>query len=339
MLTLVLATGLAACGDDEDGGGSSGSAGDSADSDSTSGAGETEGTSAGPGGGGDTAGDTDTDGEQTEPDPEDDGPWDGNGCRYIDVLMMVDISESMAEEKEALESAFPAFIEGLDNYVADPETSAVRYRVGATNSTMVDNSPERDSTFGLDGSLFSGGENRALDLGCRLDFDPPWIWGPSAGFLERLACLVNGPIDADGDWDSGKERPFDAINAFVDKSSAGGPNEGFYRQDGGLLVYIYVTDEDDDMEFSQSSAADAKASLDALTGGESRYASIVISAPAEMGCPNGVWGEAFAAPRLHEFSALVPNGVTANICDGQFEGPLQTALATIQSACEGLGPI
>src|SRR5690606_37315167 len=82
-------------------------------------------------------------------------PVGGGGCTFIDVLFVVDISASMKEEKQNLDANFPAFVAVLDDYVADPHNGASGYRLGVTNSSIVDNA-DGQSTMGLDGALFDG---------------------------------------------------------------------------------------------------------------------------------------------------------------------------------------
>src|SRR5262245_33745524 len=58
----------------------------------------------------------------------DDGGTMGAGCSFMDVLFVVDISASMHEEQANLAANFPAFVQVLDDYVANDD-NAQGYRI------------------------------------------------------------------------------------------------------------------------------------------------------------------------------------------------------------------
>ncbi|MEM9457966.1 MAG: hypothetical protein AAGF11_27555 [Myxococcota bacterium] len=267
------------------------------------------------------------------PDTDGNGPGEGSGegCSFIDLLFVVDISASMNEEKANLDANFPSFVQVMDDYVADPTNNALGYRLGVTNSSVVDNGADQ-STMGLDGRLFAG---TFTDCGTA---GTPWLDGPDAAITANFSCLAPNPIsDCMSCSDFGRERPLDVLEMFIDKSTPGGPNEGFYRGDDALLVIVLLTDEDDDAAFTTTTPAATKAAIDAFAGGEERYVVVTIAGPPAGQC-NSAFGSASAAPLLHEFTGLVPNGLMGDICQGDLAASLEQALELIQLSCDSLPP-
>jgi hypothetical protein len=340
ILTCTLALGVGACGSTET---SVGLFGEGGNADDKGTAGESDGA---PSSGAD---EDDDDEHSSGPDgvDEDSGGNDpkfdigmstdltggsgdtGEGCKYLDMLFVVDISGSMSEEKANLNANFPDFVQVLDDYVADPSKGALGYRLGVTNSSFQSDG----STTGLDGGLvnnggFAGGDDCGTG-GTR------WLDGPAAGIAQNFTCLADNPKACTNSCsDLGTERPMDAMMGFVDKHAEGEVNEGFYRGDESLLVIVTLTDEDDQ---SMISPAGAKADLDAFTQGEERYVLVTVAGPQNMGCTSA-FGDASPAPRLNELTTSVPNGLMGDICQGDLTQALQEALALITFSCDTLPP-
>lgn len=262
------------------------------------------------------------------------GPLVEAGCESIDVLFVVDISASMNEEKANLDANFPSFVSVLDAYVGDPGNEAVGYRLGVTNSSIVANKDGK-SSMGLDGALFDGDNlfDDDCDMGGKL-----WIDGPDPAVASTFSCLAPDPKSSCNlCTDLGRERPLDAIEMFLAKAAPGGVNEGFYRGDASLLVIVLLTDEDDDVGNTTTTPAGTKAALDKFTGGEQRYVVVTIAGPKDVSC-DSVFGSADAAPTLHAFTSMVPNGMLGDICQGDLAQALDQALALIQLSCDTLPP-
>ncbi len=253
----------------------------------------------------------------------------GDGCKYLDMLFVVDISGSMMEEKANLNANFPTFVQVLDNYVNDPAKGALGYRLGATNSSH----QEDGSTTGLDGALVNnGGAFGNDDCGTGGNY---WLDGPAPNLATDFPCLANNPRACTNSCsDYGVERPLDSIMGFIEKSAPGQVNDGFYRGDESLLVIVTLTDEDDQ---STVSPAQAKAALDAFTQGEDRYVIVTVAGPQGSGCESA-FGEATPAPRLHEFTNSVSNGLMGDICQGDLTQALEEALELITFSCDTLPP-
>lgn len=265
------------------------------------------------------------------PPDGDSGGAGPQGCSFIDVLFVVDISASMREERTNLQANAEGLARVLDEYVADPSRNAVGYRIGATNSTIVDNGPDQQSTLGLDGRLFGGGS-----IGCWETFSPPWIEGPGPDVAENLSCLVNSPTAGSGS-DVGKERPLDALEYFIAEHGPGGANEGFYRREDALFVVVNLTDEDDDPEFTTTTPEQAAAQLEAFVDGPNRAVVVTIAGPEADRC-DSAFGSASPAPVLHAFTNGMPNGMLGDICQGDLAQPLADALELIQISCDVLPP-
>jgi hypothetical protein len=268
-------------------------------------------------------------GDGTDTMVGDDGGGSGEGCKYLDMLFVVDISGSMSEEKANLNANFPNFVQVLDDYIADPSKGALGYRLGVTNSSHM----EDGSSTGLDGGLVNNGGFAGQD-DCGTG-GTRWLDGPAPGIAQNFTCLADNPKACTNSCsDLGKERPLDSMMGFIDKHAPGQVNEGFYRGDESLLVIVTLTDEDDQ---SVVTPAGAKAQIDAFTGGEERYVIVTIAGRENQGC-SSAFGDATAAPRLNQFTNSVPNGLMGDICEGDLTQALQEALELITFSCDVLPP-
>jgi hypothetical protein len=335
VITYALALGVGACGPAER---DNDPFGDGSFDDTSANPGASASDPSGDGTSGETATGT-VDGDEDGDDdvkfdlgaPEDLPVHTGDGCKYLDMLFVVDISGSMNDVKENLNQNFPAFVEVLDDYIADPTNGALGYRLGATNSSFQSDG----STTGLDGALVNSGGafgQPITDCGTGGEY---WLDGPAPNISENFACLATNPRACTNTCsDLGVERPLDAMMGFVDKHAPGDVNEGFYRGAESLLIIVTLTDEDDQ---SMVSPAGAKAQLDTFTQGEDRYAIVTVTGPENTGC-SSAFGSATSAPRLHEFSNIVNHGMVGDICQGDLTEALQDALELITFSCDTLPP-
>ncbi len=130
----------------------------------------------------------------------------------VDVLWVIDNSNSMLEEQTALAESFGAFIEYFTQ-------SGLDYHVGVVSTDMVDASHqgrlrEDDGTTWIDDGFT---QEEAL-----------------ASFADRVLMGTSG---------SYTEQGLDAVVAALD-THRDGHNEGFYREDAALSVVV-ISDEDD----------------------------------------------------------------------------------------------
>lgn len=192
-----------------------------------------------------------------------DGGGDGGGSRFdagapcvvalpVDLLFVIDDSDSMAEEQNNLVINFPELIEVLTNPPdedgdGEPDVPPVDdLRIGFVSTNMGVGPytvPGCDAT-GDEGVLIS--TSRSPDPSCAgVTTGPnPWLefhrGDDVAALTQSFRCMA-----ALGTGGCGLERPLDAARAaLVDRAAPGEPNEGFIRADS-LVAIVFVTDEDD----------------------------------------------------------------------------------------------
>jgi hypothetical protein len=85
------------------------------------------------------------------------------------------------------------------------------------------------------------------------------------------------------------------------------------------------------------SPEEAKERLDEFTQGEDRYVIVTVAGRENDGCTSA-FGDAAAAPRLHEFTGSVTKGLMGDICEGDLTQALQEALELITFSCDTLPP-
>jgi hypothetical protein len=253
----------------------------------------------------DAASDTDVDGDS-------DSDADGIGCKSMDILFVIDDSDSMAQEQASLVESFPQFIEVLDNY-DPPGPDPMVWRVGVITTTIT---PEGGGVLVAPEECDLGGER--------------WIDGPGDDVAEKFACVADVGVGG-----SGAEKPFLTIQmALGENAEAGYPNYGFYRKnEASLLVIVIITDEDD---VSGVTATEMKEWLDATTGGEGRYVVVGIAGLQEC---NSEFGDASLAQDIQDLVGLCgTNGMFGDICEGDLWISLDQALELMELVCDEFEP-
>jgi len=184
-----------------------------------------------------------------------DGRVDVEMCRAalpVDMIWMIDNSNSMGEEQASLAMNFPLLIEALTNPpdsdgdgeqdfppVQDLRIGIVTSDLGVGETTGVLGCPPGS---GDDGVFVS--ESRAGGECAGLTIEPPWLqFDPTVSasdFNGDFECLAT--LGTDG---CGLEQQLESsLRAVTTNAGAGGPHEGFLRSDS-LVAIVYVTDEDD----------------------------------------------------------------------------------------------
>ena len=128
----------------------------------------------------------------------------------VDILWVVDDSNSMAEEQLLVADGFEAFISTL------AETN-IDFHVGVVSTDMDLSNPNRGVLIGNPGVLTADTPN----------------------YVSKFASRVQVGVDG-----SDKEKGLSASIAALSEPLVSGANEGFLRPDAHLSV-IYVSDEDD----------------------------------------------------------------------------------------------
>jgi hypothetical protein len=291
-------------------------------------------------------------GPPTDPPP-------AQACTKMDILFVVDNSNSMDREQQSLGANFPEFARVLDEYRVE-SGEPLDYRVALT-TTAREIYTFHTNILGrrVDDGLLVEGENGTFR-------DPPAIsrkWIESSDASRQAALTRVADVGIGG---SHLEMPLDAARlALSVQAGSGKPNAGFVREDA-LLAVVYLTDEEDCSRLDALTQAEAAEYdpfwdtdevaictrgiaqpqayvdfFDQLKGDRKRWATAVIAGDGQgrASCTS-TFGDAEDAPRLKQFVQLTgENAIFRSICDGDLAPALKDALDTFQAACEGLPPV
>ncbi len=178
---------------------------------------------------------------------------DQGGCKYLDLLFVIDNSDSMAPYQVALAEAFPGFVDGLfaalppgvDVHVAITTTEFDR-ACGAHEATQncqstatleeveshyVKPTDAHDGGNGSQGRLFQWAGRRWFETNS--DADPA-----------ELEAWFSAAATAAGEDGCSFEMPV-AGAGWVTHPANAETNEGFLRDERGLFVIFFLTDEPD----------------------------------------------------------------------------------------------
>ena len=259
----------------------------------------------------------------------DDGSGSGSGsgsgtaeaCKHIDVVIAVDNSGSMQQEKQELRDiAFPAFASALLAVAGGIDD----FRVGVLDAC---NKPANFHTRGLGGDCnFAGGN--------------VWMDSSSPNLVSEFKCV--GDIDSSDQQcttQNDDEQPTTAATVALEPAyvGPGKPNAGFLR-DNALLVVLAITDEDE-QPVPGANAQEVYDRLVAVKGDVNRMVFVGIGGASAC---DGVYGTAKDATKLRSVTdkfIAKQRGVFWDLCQGNLDQGLTQALTTIQSACEDFGPI
>ncbi|MEM6989572.1 MAG: hypothetical protein AAF721_03720 [Myxococcota bacterium] len=156
-------------------------------------------------------------------------------CDHLDVLFLYDNSGSMNDDLAAIFLAFIDEVQGLHALLTE---GLCTFQIGVTTT-------EPDLDFQPESCRTRGALNRSSALldgqPCSGDPDhPPWLNenDPATG----LTCYLTAGMSNEPD-----EHQLETVLTAIgpELTGPGGCNEGFIREDAGLIVVI-ITDEDDD---------------------------------------------------------------------------------------------
>ncbi len=257
-------------------------------------------------------------------------------CKKMDIVFVIDNSQSMEEEQDNLAKNFPAFIDILNDYrTAEGEPLDYRVAITSTDDAGDDLEPWTRGKF----TRSRGGKK---DLTC----DPGpnnerWLTREDPDIADHFACRAQL-----GTLGSNVERPLEAAKLAVTARIQDGTNtrqgiEPFLREDA-LLAFVIITDEDEGGADGtdpppaplKNNVTEYLADFDAVKAGlRGRWAAAVIAG--DRGCTSEL-GMAADAKRLKQFIAGVgANGVFSSICEGDLTKGLQEAIAKFAEACKG----
>ncbi len=265
-------------------------------------------------------------------------------CDKIDVLFVIDNSNSMAEEQTNLAVNFPMFAQIVESYMTSAGHT-LDYHLAVTTTDK----SYSVTTAGFDPFLSVGNDGKFLTgANCAFPAGRRYLQRGDANVSSIFACVANVGIAGDG-----REMPLETARlALVDRMQDG-YNAGFLRADA-LLAIVLLTDEDDcstaETMFDNPThlfnctgtylepPASYATKFDAIKGGErARWATAVLAGLTN--CMSNL-GDAVQATRLLEYTQAVgTNQVFSSICEGDLAGPLADAFSTFGVACENIpGP-
>ncbi len=174
-------------------------------------------------------------------------------CDKIDFVFVIDNSSSMADEQQNLVEAVPGFVDAMRT--ALPTVKSFRVGVVDTDSYpglgTLENPVDGCPTEGVDcsacdyqlGAFLDKPESAADPASsCNFSTGAAYMEGAAESFPDEFACAA-----IVGTQGNPVEQQLGALTASVDpaNSGAGACNEGFVRDDA-LLVFLLITDEEDD---------------------------------------------------------------------------------------------
>jgi hypothetical protein len=242
-------------------------------------------------------------------------------CKHIDVVIAVDNSSSMQQEKDALRDiAFPGFAQQLINVAGGIED----FRVGVLDACPM---PASYHTRGVSGA-------------CNFEGGKVWMESSSTKLVDEFKCvgdIYSGDATCSGSNDDEMPATAATISLEAAYQGAGMPNAGFLRTEA-LLVVVAITDEDE----QPVPAANAQEIYDRLVAVKGDVKKMVFLGIGGASDCTGAYGNAKNATRLKNTTDLFSaqgRGVFWDLCQGNLDQGLAMALATIDQACRDFGPI
>ncbi|MBC8073246.1 MAG: hypothetical protein IAG13_33295 [Deltaproteobacteria bacterium] len=244
-------------------------------------------------------------------------------CTSLDVLVVIDNSDTMAEEQAKLTAALGPFFMLLDTQLPGVMGST-RIAVITTDAPeFVTANPTMVCTpYSSGATWIAYGETSATELAC---------------------------ASAQGTMGDPDERPIQrALESLAPElQGLGGVNEGFLR-DTGPLVVVIVTDEEDDLEAltewgSEGDPDDWREAFAATQDGHVQDVVPLVLAGIDPpnACPplqwNGLEG-AERAPRLQAFAESFPHHAIGDACAAEYVTFLNGAVPEVVDACNAWVP-
>jgi hypothetical protein len=243
-------------------------------------------------------------------------------CARMDVLFVIDNSESMAQEQANLGQNFDRFVDSLRMF----REGTVDFRIGVTTMSF-------PQSFSISPpSTTSGALLKTPEM------TDPWLSHDDPELASKFRALAT--VGTDGSWD---EQPLKAMGAALVDRVADGQNKAFFRSNA-LLAVVIVTDEDDLSSDGPDSLEPGKPTpvgtfvtlLDRIKRNRDFWSAAVIAGGTAPTC-DSAFGTALFAARLQAFvDQAGDNSTFSSICEGDLSGGLDAALATFRHACDDL---
>jgi len=278
-------------------------------------------------------------------------------CEKIDFVFVIDNSSSMADEQQNLVDAVPGFVESMRTALP----SVKSFRVGVVDTDTypdlgvgedpLDGCPAEgadcascDYTLGafLDKPLSAGNPESS----CNFSTGGPFMEGAAEAFPDEFACAA--VVGTDG---NPIEQQVASLLAAVDPAASadGACNQGFLRDDA-LLVFLMITDEEDDhtdMPAPQGgSLGEPQEWYDAVVAAKNGKANNIVGLGLIGGSPrfddctalsmdgNG----AEQSSRLEQFLDRFDTHAEGSVCSPAYGTFFDDALVTVSQGCMNFIP-
>jgi len=277
-------------------------------------------------------------------------------CEKIDFVFVIDNSSSMADEQQNLVEAVPGFVEAMRT--ALPSVKSFRVGVIDTDTypglgTLEDplnGCPAETDCTGCDYQLgaFLGKPQSAEDpaMTCQFSTTDPFMEGASAAFADEFACAA-----IVGTGGNPVEQQASALLAAVDpaNSGEGACNAGFMRDDA-LLVFLMITDEEDDHTDEPApqggSSGEPQVWFDAIVAAKNGRVSNVVALGLIGGSPRFDDCTALSADgkgaeqttRLEQFFDMFDTHFEGSVCTPNYAGFFTEALEKVSTGCMNFIP-
>ncbi|MFV8755947.1 hypothetical protein ACNOYE_35800 [Nannocystaceae bacterium ST9] len=280
---------------------------------------------------------------------------DGNGCKKVDFLFIVDNSGSMLEEQDNLAASFPSFINSIQSTLADAQdyhimvldTDAWVYAscpLLACNGlplpgvcvgfTCGDQPAQCEDVLGA-GVTWPKGAN-ASNIDCNFSSGLRFMDSNQPNLAGAFQCAARVGTDSTDDPERGMEA---MVQALSNQNPVATCNSGFLRDDA-ILVVTFVTDEDDNAGDGSAGSVDVwrQALIDAKNGDD--QAIVVLGLFGDDDLPNPICnGGAEVSPRLRMFlDSWGAKGVFGSICASDYDEFFQSAVDIIDTTCDEFEP-
>lgn len=248
-------------------------------------------------------------------------------CKAVDLLFVVDNSNSMMAEQDSLATSFEGFIAGIQANLTETND----YHIGVVTTDAYAHNVEGCQSIGALVTQTDQGE-------CG-----PWAEGRFISLADDLdaafTCAAKVGIDGSGD-----EHQLEAALTAIgpEQAGPGGCNEGFLRDDA-LLVLVLITDEDDGAVQTQvhtGSPGHPADWIDAMIATKGLETNVVVLSLAGVLPPNackpGVpYEDAQLSKRIEEFTDAFTYGRMGDVCADDYTPFFDASLNVIVEACAG----
>ena len=248
-------------------------------------------------------------------------------CSTVDLLFVIDNSNSMLAEQANLIASFDSFIAGIQDNLDE----ANDYHIGiVTTDAYALNDPECSELGGLVTQSAAGvcgpfAEGRYISLADDLE--------------SAFTCAAT--IGGDGNTDEQQiEAALRATRPELNQPEA--CNEGFIRNDA-LLVIVLITDEEDGKQANEGSPGEPHTWFAELAERKGVESNVVVLALAGVPPPNACTNsEPFEGAqlgwRIADFVERFTYGQMGDVCADDYGPFFDASLAVIADACTNFTP-